>query len=172
MNLKQKIYNKHILLYNHDKDVFNYDYLALQLPEIMFSVEDVLELGEKYSDCYNEICGCYRLPKLQSLRRRNLNILAAVRENMRAMEFVDGPVIQRLWIAQHCQSMERACLCINKKINDKLVWRIKTLRERRENFVLEKVLSEMMTDKVEDFLEDKWLAERGVGYRMVVTEWL
>ena len=113
-------------MYNHDKDVFHYDYLALKLPETMFSVEDVLELGEKYSDCYNEICSCYRLPKLQSLRRRNLNILAAVRENMRAMEFVDGPVIQRLWIAQHCQSMERACLYINKKIKDKIVWCIKT----------------------------------------------
>ena len=25
-------------------------------------------------------------------------------------------------------------LCINKKIKDKLVWRIKTLRERREEF--------------------------------------
>lgn len=132
MNLKQKIYNKHILLYNHDKDVFHYDYLALKLPETMFSVEDVLELGEKYSDCYNEICSCYRLPKLQSLRRRNLNILVAVRENMRAMEFVDGPVIQRLWVAQHCQSIERACLRLNMKIKDKLVWRIKTLMERRE----------------------------------------
>ena len=132
MNLKQKIYNKHILLYNHDKDVFHYDYLALKLPETMFSVEDVLELGEKYSDCYNDICSCYRLPTLQSLRRRNLNILAAVRENMRAMEFVDGPVIQRLWVAQHCQSIERACLRLNRKIKDKLVWRIKTLRERRE----------------------------------------
>ena len=134
MNLKQKICNKYILLYNHDKDVFHYDYLALKLPETMFSVEDVLELGDKYSDCYNEVCSCYRLPKLQSLRRRNLNILSAVRENMRAMEFVDGPVIQRLWIAQHCRSIERGSLCINKKIKDKLVWRIKTLRERREEF--------------------------------------
>ena len=134
MNLKQKIHNQHILLYNHDKDVFNCDYLASRLPETMFSVEDMLELGEKYSDCYNEICSCYRLPKLQSIRRRNLNILAAVRENMRAMEFVDGPVIQRLWIAQRCESIERGSVCINKKIKDKLVWRIKTLRERREKF--------------------------------------
>ena len=131
MNLKKKIFNKHILLYYRDKGVFNCDYLASKLPETMFSVEDVLELGEKYSDCYNKICSCYRLPKLQSLRRRNLNILVAVRENMRAMEFVDGPVIQRLWIAQHCQSIERACLRLNRKIKDKLVWRIKTLRERR-----------------------------------------
>ena len=28
----------------------------------------------------------------------------------------------------------------------------------------------MKPENVEDFLEDKWLAERGVGYRMVVTE--
>ena len=28
----------------------------------------------------------------------------------------------------------------------------------------------MKPEKIEDFLEDKWLAERGVGYRMVVTE--
>lgn len=132
MNLKQKIYNQHILLYNHDKDVFHYDYLALKLPETMFSVEDMLELGGKYSDCYNEIGSCSRLPKLQSLRRRNLNILAAVRENMRAMEFVYGPVVQRLWIAQHCQNIEIACLRMNRKIKDKLVRRIKTLRERRE----------------------------------------
>ena len=112
--------------------MFHYDYLVAKLPETMFSVEDMLELYGKYFDCYNEIGSCSRLPKLQRLRRRNLNILAAVRENMRAMEFVDGHVIQRLWIAQHCQSMERACLCINKKIKDKLVCRIKTLRERRE----------------------------------------
>ena len=98
----------------------------------MFSVEDVLELGEKYSDCYNEIGSCYRLPKLQSLRRRNLNILVAVRENMRAMEFVDGPVIQRLWVAQHSQNIERACLQLNRKIKDKIMWCIRTLRERRE----------------------------------------
>ncbi len=99
----------------------------------MFSVEDMLELYGKCFDCYNEIGSCSTLPKLQSLRRRNLNILAAVRENMRAMEFVDRPVIQRLWIAQHCQSMERACLRLNRKIKDKLVWRIKTLRERRQS---------------------------------------
>ena len=127
-------------MYNHDKDVFDCDYMALKLPETIFSVDDVLELGEKYSDCYNEIRSCCSLPNLQSLRRRNLNILVAARENMRAMEFVDGPVIQRLWIAQHCQSIERACLRLNRKIKDKLVWRIKTLRERRENFVLENVL--------------------------------
>ena len=112
--------------------MFHYDYLALKLPETMFSVEDMLELYGKCFDCYNEIGSCSRPPKLQSLRRLNLNILAAVRENMRAMEFVDGPVIQRLWIAQHCESIERGSLCINKKIKDKLVWRIKTLRERRE----------------------------------------
>ena len=29
---------------------------------------------------------------------------------------------------------------------------------------------EMKPENVEDFLEDKWLAERGVGYLMVVTE--
>ena len=132
MNLKQKIYNNRILLYNHDKDVFNYDYLAAKLPETMFSVEDMLELYGKCFDFYNEIGSCYRLHQLQSLRRRNLNILSAVRENMRAMEFVDGPVIQRLWIVQHYRSIERGSLCINKKIKDKLVWRIKTLRERRE----------------------------------------
>ena len=28
----------------------------------------------------------------------------------------------------------------------------------------------MKPEHIEDFLEDKWLAERGVGYRMVVTE--
>ena len=140
MNLQQKIYNKHIMLYYYDKDVFNNDYLALNLSKTMFTVKDVLELYGKCFDCYNEIGSCSTLPKLQSIRRLNLNILAAVRENMRAMEFVDGPVIQRLWIAQHCQSMERACLCINKKIKDKLVWRIKTLREWRENFMLENVL--------------------------------
>ena len=28
----------------------------------------------------------------------------------------------------------------------------------------------MEAKNIEDFLEDKWLAERGVGYRMVVTE--
>ena len=39
-----------------------------------------------------------------------------------------------------------------------------------KNFALEKVLCEMRPENVEDFLEDKWLAERGVGYRMVVTE--
>lgn len=115
------MYNKHILLYNHDKDVFNNDYLALRLNETMFSVEDMLELYGKCFDCYNEICSCYCLPRLQSLRRRNLNILDAVRENMRAMEFVDVPVIQRLWVAQHCQSIERACLRLNRKIKDKLV---------------------------------------------------
>ena len=131
MNLKKKIHNQHILLYNYDKDVFNNDYMALNLPETMLTVEDMLELYGKCFDCYNEIYSCSRLPQLQSIRRRNLNILVAVRENMRAMEFVDGPVIQRLLVAQHCQSMERACLCINKKIKDKLVWRIKTLRERR-----------------------------------------
>ena len=140
MNLKQKMCNQHILLYNNDKGVFNCDYLASKLPETIFTVEDMLELYGKCFDFYNEIGSCYRLPKLQSLRRRNLNILAAVRENMRAMEFVDGPVIQRLWIAQHCRSMERACLRLNRKIKDKLVRRIKTLRERRENFVLENVL--------------------------------
>ena len=137
--MKQKVHNKHILLYNYDKYVFHYDYLALKIPETMLTVEDMLELGEKYSACYNEICSYSTLPKLQSLRRRNLNILAAVRENMRAMEFVNEPVIQSLRIAQHCQNIERACLCINKKIKDKLVRRIKTLRERRENFVLENV---------------------------------
>ena len=92
----------------------------------------MLELGEKYLDCYNEIGSCSRLGRLQSLRRRNLNILAAVRENMRAMEFVDEPVILRALVAQHCKSMERACLRLNRKIKDKLVRRIKTLRERRE----------------------------------------
>ena len=134
MNLKQKICNKHILLYYYDKDVFNCDYIAAKLPETMFSVEDMLELGEKYSDCYNEIGSCSRLPKLQSIRRRNLNILAAVRENMRALEFVGGPVIQRLRIAQHSQNIEIACLRLNRKIKDKLVRRIKTLREQREEF--------------------------------------
>ena len=127
-------------MYYYDKDVFNNDYLALNLSKTMFSVEDMLELYGKCFDFLNGIDSCSTLPKLQSMRKRNLNILVAVRENMRAMSFVDGPVIQRLWIAQHCQSMERACLCINKKIKDKLVWRIKTLRERRENFVLENVL--------------------------------
>lgn len=131
MSLKQKICNQHILLYNHDKGVINNDYLASKLLETMFSVEDMLELYGKCFDCYNEIGSCSTLPKLQSIRRRNLNILAAVRQNMRAMEFVEGPVIQRLWIAQHCQSMERACLRLNRKIKDKLVRRIKTLRERR-----------------------------------------
>ena len=121
MYLKQKMYNKHILLYNRDKDVFNNDYLALELPETMFSVEDMLELYWKCFDCYNEIGSCYSLSRLQGLRRLNLNILAAVRENMRAMELVDGPVIQRLWVAQHCQSIERACLRLNRKIKDKLV---------------------------------------------------
>ena len=125
------MYNQHILLYNLDKGVFNNDYLAEKLIETIFSGEDVLELGEKYSDCYNELCSCYSLPRLQSLRRRNLNILAAVRENMRAMEFVDGPVILRALAAQHCQNIERACLRLNREIKDKLVWRIKTLRERR-----------------------------------------
>ncbi len=124
--------NKHILLYNHEKDVLNYDYLALKLPETMFSVEDVLELDDKYLACYNEVESCSRLPKLQSLRRRNLNILSAVRENMWAMEFVYGPIIQRLQIAQHCQSIERACLWLNRKIKDKIVWCIKTLREQHE----------------------------------------
>ena len=132
MNLKKKIFNKHILLYYYDNGVFNCDYLALNLSKTMFSVEDMLELYGKYFDCYNEIGSCSRLPKLQRLRRRNLNILAAVRENMRAMEFVDGPVIQRLWIAQHCQNIERACLRLNRKIKDKIVRCIKTLRERRE----------------------------------------
>ena len=132
MNLQQKIYNKHILLYYYDKDVFNNDYLALNLSKTMFSVEDMLELYRKYFDCCNEIGSCSTLPKLQSLRRLDLNILAAVRENMRAMEFVDGPVIQRLWIAQHCQSIERACLRLNRKIKDKIVWCIKTLREQHE----------------------------------------
>ena len=132
MSLKQKIYNKHILLYNHDKEVFNHDYLAAKLPETMFTVDDVLELSSKLSDFTNAIDSCSSLPKLQSLRRRNLNILAAVREDMRAISFTDGPVIQRLWVAQHCQSIERACLRLNRKIKDKLVWRIKTLRERRE----------------------------------------
>ena len=28
----------------------------------------------------------------------------------------------------------------------------------------------MKPENIEDFLEDKWLAERGVGYQMVVTE--
>ncbi len=119
-------------MYNHDKEVFDNDYMALKLPETIFSVDDVLELDDKYLACYNEICSCYCLPKLQRLRRRNLNILAAVRENMRAMEFVDVPVVQRLWIAQHSQSIERACLRLNRKIKDKIVWCIKTLRERRE----------------------------------------
>ncbi len=119
-------------MYNHDKDVFDCDYLALNLSKTMFSVEDMLELYGKCFDCYNEIGSCSTLPKLQSLRRRNLNILAAVRENMRAMEFVDRPIIQRLQIAQHCQSIERACLWLNRKIKDKIVWCIKTLRERRE----------------------------------------
>ena len=114
--------------------MFNYDYLALKLPETMFSVEDMLELGEKYSDCYNEVESCSTLPKLQGIRRRNLNILVAVRENMRAMEFVDGPVIQRLWVAQHSQNIERACLRLNKRIKDKIVWCIETSRERREEF--------------------------------------
>ncbi len=127
-------------MYNHEKDVFDYEYMASKLTETMFSVEDVLELGEKYSACYNEVESCSTLPKLQSLRRRNLNILAAVRENMWAMEFVYGPIIQRLWVAQHCHSIERACLRLNRKIKDKLVRCIKTLRERRENFVLENVL--------------------------------
>ena len=134
MNLKQKMCNKYILLYNHDKDVFHYDYLSSQLPETMFSVEDMLELYGKCFDCYNEIDSCSTLPKLQSIRRRNLNILVAVRENMRALEFVGGPVFRRLWIAQHCQSIERACLRLNRKIKDKLVRRIKTLREQREKF--------------------------------------
>ncbi len=130
MNLKKKIFNKHILLYNHDKEVFDNDYMALKLPETIFSVEDVLELGEKYSDCYNEIGSCYSLSRLQGMRRLNLNILAAVRENMRAMEFVDVPVVQRLRIAQHSQNIEIACLRLNRKIKDKLVRRINTLRER------------------------------------------
>ena len=125
------MYNQHILLYNHDNDVFNNDYLAMKLTETIFSVDDVIELGEKYSACYNEVESCSTLPRLQSLRRRNLNILSAVRENMRALEFVDGTIIQRLRIAQHCQSIERACLRLNREIKDKLVWRIKTLRERR-----------------------------------------
>ena len=112
--------------------MFHYDYIAEKLPETMFSVEDMLELYGKYFDCCNEIGSCSSLRKLQSLCRRNLNILAAVRENMRAMEFVDGPVIQRLWIAQHCQNIERACLRLNRKIKDKIVRCIKTLRERRE----------------------------------------
>ena len=132
MNLQQKIYNKHILLYYRDKDVFNCDYIASRLPETIFTGEDMLELYGKCFDFYNEIGSCYRLPRLQSMRRRNLNILAAVRENMRAMEFVDGHVIQRLWIAQLCQNIGIACLRLNRKIKDKLVRRIKTLRERRE----------------------------------------
>ena len=28
----------------------------------------------------------------------------------------------------------------------------------------------MKPENADDFLEDKWLAERGVGYRLVVTE--
>ncbi len=28
----------------------------------------------------------------------------------------------------------------------------------------------MKPENIEDFLEDKWLAERGVGYQMEVTE--
>ena len=32
------------------------------------------------------------------------------------------------------------------------------------------VESEMKPENIEDFLEDKWLAERGVGYQVVVTE--
>ena len=127
-------------MYNRDNGVFHYDYLALNLSKTMFSVEDMLELYGKYFDCYNEIGSCSRLPKLQSLRRRNLNILAAVRENMRALEFVGGPVILRARAAQHSQNIEIACLRLNRKIKDKLVRRIKTLRERRENFVLENVL--------------------------------
>ena len=134
MNLKQKMCNKYILLYNHDKDVFHYDYLSSQLPETMFSVEDMLELYGKYFDCCNEIGSCSRLPKLQSLRRRNLNILASVRENMRALEFVGGHVILRARAAQHSQNIEIACLRLNRKIKDKLVRRIKTLREQREKF--------------------------------------
>ena len=123
------MYNQHILLYYYDNDVFHYDYLVLKLPETMFSVEDMLELYGKYFDCYNEIGSCSHLPNLQSLRRRNLNILAAVRENIRAMEFVDGPVILRALAAQHCQNIERACLRLNRKIKGKLVRRIKTLME-------------------------------------------
>ena len=103
--------------------------MALKLPETMFSVEDMLELGDKYSDCYNKICSCCCLPKLQSLRRRNLNILAAVRENMRAMEFVGGHVILRALAAQHSQNIEIACLRLNRKIKGKLVRRTKTLME-------------------------------------------
>ena len=132
MNLKQKIYKKHILLYNRDKDVFNNDYLALKTPETMFSVEDMLELYGKCFDCYNEIGSCYSLSRLQGMRRLNLNILAATRENIQAMEFVDVPVIQRLWVAQLSQSIERACLRLNRKLKDKIVWCIKTLGERRE----------------------------------------
>ena len=125
MSLKQKIYNKHILLYNHDKEVFNYDYLAAKLPETMFAVKDMLELSSKLSDFLNGIDSCSTLPKLQSLRRRNLNILSAVRENMRALEFVDGPVIQGMWIAQQCQGMGRGSLWLNKKIKDKIVSMVK-----------------------------------------------
>ena len=125
MSLKQKIYNKHILLYNHDKGVFHYDYLAAKLPETMFAVNDMLELSSKLSDFLNGIDSCSTLPKLQSLRRRNLNILSALREDMRAMSFTDGPVIRRMWICTCAQRMEEDILWLNRKIKDKLVSMVK-----------------------------------------------
>jgi hypothetical protein len=132
MSLKQKIYNKHILLYNHDKEVFNYFYLAAKLPETMFAVKDMLELSSKLSDFLNGIDSCSTLPKLQSLRRRNLNILSALREDIRAMSFTDGPVIRRMWICTCAQRIEKDSLWLNRKIKDKIVWCIKTLREQHE----------------------------------------
>ena len=148
-------------MYNHDNDVFHCDYMALKLPETMFSVEDMLELYVKCFDCYNEVESCCTLPKLQSLRRRNLNIFSAVRENMRAMELVDGPVLQRMWIAQHCQSLEIACLRLNMKIKDKIVWSIKTNGSNQKQ--QEKKMSQM-TKFEEEYQQHvlQWAHDRNI----------
>ena len=131
MSLKQKICNKHILLYNHDNYVFNYDYLATWLPETMLTVEDVLELSNKYSDCCNEIESCSTLPKLQSLRRRNLNILAALRENVRAISLLDGQVSMRTRLIHgECRIKETYCISLNRKIKDKIVQLVSNTREK------------------------------------------
>lgn len=131
MNLKQKIYNKHILLYNHDKDVFNYDYLAAKLPETMFSVEDTLELSNKYSGHCSEIDSCSTLPKLQSLRRRNLNILSALRENVRAISLINERASMRTHcIRGGCIYEETYRISLNKRIKDKIVQLVSDTRWR------------------------------------------
>ena len=168
MNLKQKTYNKHILLYNHDNYVFNYDYLATWLPDTMFTVKDVLELSNEYSDCLNEIDSCSTLPRLQSLRRRNLNILSAVRENMRALEFVDGPVIQGLWIAQQCQGMGRGSLWLNKKIKDKIVQLVSNTREKKMvKSGIKQAVDTLVSHSHSNSAKSGWWHDVGTGLNLI-----